>query len=80
MTLIFVRVGVWFMPAQAIENLKAKDIAQRLGLGKRGTRDLDWGQFDWYHGMYYIVQFTKKLGMRYAVLLRQTPAQLKNNS
>jgi len=38
--------------SRAIENLKVKDIAQRLG--KRGSCDLDWGQIDWYHGMYYI--------------------------
>ena len=41
--------------SQAVENVKVKDIAQRLGLGKCGSCDLDWGQFDWYHGMYYIV-------------------------
>ena len=67
--------------SQAIENLKVKDIAQRLGLGKRGSCDLDSGQFDWYHGMYYIVySLQKKLGMRYELLLRQTAAQMKNNS
>ena len=43
---------------QAIENFKVKDIAQRLGLGKHGSCDLDWGQ---YHGMHYIYEtlFTK---------------------
>jgi len=60
--------------SQVIENLKVKDIAQRLGLGKRGSCDLDWGQFDWYHGMYVLYSTVyKKLGMQYEVLLRQTP-------
>jgi len=57
-----------------------KDIAQILGLEKHGSCDLDWGKFDWYHGMYYIVQLTKQLGMQYEVLLHQTAAQMKNNS
>ena len=69
--------------SQAIVNLKVKDIAQRLGLGKRGSCDLDWGQFDWYHGMCYVVQFLQKnlaRDMKFYYAKCQTAAQMKNNS